>query len=292
MADNLSIWIKHINERPLPIFRGTVSEVSRMTHEASTTTVGLTATILRDPALTSRLLRVASSAMFNRTNRPVTTVSQAVLLLGFNRVREISISLAVLDALIQRQTHCHVLDLTIRSLHAAELAHAIAQKRGDGAPEEVFIASLLYHLGELAFWSVSDKAGDLILMELASPVGDTHARQQALLGTTFDALGLELAKDWHLGPLLRLALTDITSRDPRVCCIRRAHDIAGVFLRGWDCRELWQVIEMMAEFTKQEIGEAANIVRASAREAAHIASTLGAAAAAQRLEDLASSESA
>jgi hypothetical protein len=109
------------------------------------------------------------------------------------------------------------------------------------------------------------------------------------LGTTFDALGLELAKDWHLGSLLRLALTDITSRDPRVCCIRRAHEIATVFLRGWDCQELWQFIALLGEFTNQDIGEAADMVRASAREAAQMASILGAASAVQRIEDLASS---
>src|SRR6478609_5780507 len=57
----------------------------------------ITATILRDAALTSKLLRLANSSA--RGGRNVSTIDQALIILGLNTVKSVALSLALLDSL-------------------------------------------------------------------------------------------------------------------------------------------------------------------------------------------------
>ena len=57
------------------------------------------AAILRDAALTAKLLRIANSARHARAGRNITTVEQVLALLGINTVRSVALSLALLNSL-------------------------------------------------------------------------------------------------------------------------------------------------------------------------------------------------
>jgi len=48
--------------------------------------------------MTARLLRVANSPMYNLSGRAISTVSRAVVMLGFDAVRSLCLSIAVVEA--------------------------------------------------------------------------------------------------------------------------------------------------------------------------------------------------
>ena len=78
-----------------------------------------------------------------------------MVLLGFEEVRSICLSIAVVESMLKGTQKQRVLDEMARSFHAAVQARAFAEQRKDKSPEEVFIATLLYRLGDMAFWAFS-----------------------------------------------------------------------------------------------------------------------------------------
>ena len=86
-ADNKEEIIQRILERDgLPSLSPLAVQLVRMATDESNTASDLAFVIEKDPGLAIRLLKLVGSAYFARPNR-VTSVAQAVVLLGFKRVR-------------------------------------------------------------------------------------------------------------------------------------------------------------------------------------------------------------
>ena len=80
-----------------------------------------------------------------------------------------------------------------RSFHAAAQARAFAQQHKDPAPEEVFIATLLCNLGQMAFWSASGKQGEQLSAALQKPGVNVDQVEEEVLGFKLSQLTLGLA---------------------------------------------------------------------------------------------------
>jgi putative nucleotidyltransferase with HDIG domain len=126
----------------------------------------LSALIERDQALTATLLRLANSAFFAVRSR-VTSVQQAVTLLGFGRVRDLVLGLSVWGALNTKSTSGQRWRASLWS-HSASVAAAcklLAQRVGADAGT-AFTAGLLHDVGKLvlglrlgdSYWSMLDEA--------------------------------------------------------------------------------------------------------------------------------------
>jgi len=124
-----------------------------------------------DPALASRVLRVCRCSPRGRTSR-VASVDRAVLLLGFDAVRSIVLSLHVVDALGASGGPAAVAGgpfdaalLWRHSIATALLARDLAERartRGGAglAPGAAFVAGLLHDLGVLALRHVAPATVD------------------------------------------------------------------------------------------------------------------------------------
>lgn len=76
----------------------TVGQISALTSSKATSTSVLAETVLQDYGLAQKLLRLVNSAAFAQRGR-VTTISRAVLLLGFERVRSVATGLILFEHL-------------------------------------------------------------------------------------------------------------------------------------------------------------------------------------------------
>ena len=77
-----SVRNKILNVKDLYSLPQTLVEVLRVTDDPQTSAYDLSRIILRDAPITTRLLRMANSAIYGRSGN-VNTVHQAVMLLGF-----------------------------------------------------------------------------------------------------------------------------------------------------------------------------------------------------------------
>ena len=226
MENNLNNWVKYIGTQTIPVFNSTVQAVLNLTMDEKSSCKQLADTILQDAALTTRVLRVANSPYYNRNNTRFTNIRRIVLLIGFKKISEICLTLAILDSLVDKNTRNHVHTVTSKSFHAAIQARSIAEIYNLADPDMVYMAALLYNIGEIAFWSLTGKSGKLISDLLNRDNVNNEEAQENILGTTFRKLSLGLASEWQLSDLLKKALTEPTSKDPKVKSILYGHMIA------------------------------------------------------------------
>jgi len=124
--------------------------------------------IERDPALTARLLRLANSAFFASRAR-VGSIPQAVVVLGFPRVRDLALGLSVWSSFDGKDPagRRYRKKLWMHSAMVAAAAQMLSQRtRGDGGL--AFAAGLLHDVGKLvlglrlggSYWSLLDEAAE------------------------------------------------------------------------------------------------------------------------------------
>ncbi len=166
--------------------------------------------------------------------------------------------------------------LLARSFHAAVQARNIAGYALSGHAEEVFIAALLHHLGELAFWGCAGEQADELVAVLERPGVDVDEAVREVLGTSFRQLTQALLKSWNLGETASLAQAGSNHHDPAAYAVQLGVRISEAALDGWDCAEMEEVLARVASFTALTQEETLQQVLASAEEAVKVASTFGA----------------
>jgi len=125
-----------------------LAEVLKVSSNDKSSAADLAKVIMKDPALTAKLLRVVNSPFCGQA-REVTSIKQAVLTLGIRTVTALALSTSVYDltnkinALIDRKKFWR------HSLEVAIASRMIAEKIGYESPEEAFVAGLLHDIGVL-----------------------------------------------------------------------------------------------------------------------------------------------
>lgn len=145
--DQITI-IKHIRDgRDLLSLPLSLSDVLKEAENPNFSAETLAKIILRDPVLTGRILKVANSSFYSRFST-ITTVHQAVQLLGMNTVKCLALSTSILrPERIQQEAGIDVKLLFSSLLTAAAGADRLAKAVHYATPEEAFIAGLLHDIG-------------------------------------------------------------------------------------------------------------------------------------------------
>ncbi len=152
--------------------------------------------ILLDPVLTSKLLKLANSAVY-RLPYQVDSVSKALLVLGKTQVYNLILSIGISSACSQISTSAIDLDrFWEQSVNAALIARYLANHLALKQADRVYVAGLLHNIGELVVAQVNP--------ELASSCEKYTTElkpwqlQQRVLGFTYASCGAELLNLWQL----------------------------------------------------------------------------------------------
>ena len=210
--------------------------------------------ILQDALMTSKVLKMANSAFYMGGRRSplggysnVNTVTRAVMILGFDTIRAVCQTKAVVETLLQGTPRERLTQKMACAFHAAVQARWLAEKNRDESPEEIFIASFLYLLGEMAFWCFAGEELTQQLEKILLLPEDSRIRaEQDLLGFSFEQLTLALSKEWHLSPLLMDALEPRPSTSPRIKTILWGQKLARAVQKGWQATEVRQLIDQIS----------------------------------------------
>lgn len=116
----------------------------------------LASIIEKDPALTTRLLRLVNSAFYARRER-ITSVRRGVVQVGFNQVRLMALSLSLRDTFpLGKVGAMHYDHFWKTSLYRALIAKNFVQsaQSSDLNPEEAFIGGLILEIGMLMLFNL------------------------------------------------------------------------------------------------------------------------------------------
>ncbi|MCC4117896.1 HDOD domain-containing protein [Aromatoleum toluclasticum] len=272
----LGEWVAFIRDQEMPALGATVALIHSVTEDEKSPTGKLAQAILQDAAMTAKVLKLANSVLYNPTRHGVSTISRAIVVLGFNAVAEIAVAIRVIDALLAGGVRQRVVNEMAHVFHAAVQARALAALRRDGRSEEVFIAALLSRVGEMAFWCFGGKLAQRLDEALSAGQSDDEA-QMSVLGFRLRQLSQGLAREWKLGPLLQSVLDGSARAGVSEQAIHFAHRFAVEVENGWDSPGLEKLVCSLAIFAGLSSEAMREELAANSVEAARIAGYFGAA---------------
>ncbi len=175
--------------RPLPAVAFRVLELS---DDAKFSAHELASLIASDQALTSKVLRLANSPFYGFARR-ITTVRDAVVLLGFRAVRQSTLAACVVgDA--RRSTSLDYDAFWQFCVATGMLAEVLARTEGR-YQDQAFTAGVLHQVGVLALDQFRSDLLRAVVDRSASGVSRTTAERD-VLGFTTAELGGALAEHW------------------------------------------------------------------------------------------------
>lgn len=274
---DLTGWIDRIRGQEMPVFGRTVDALQALIADDKASASALAKVILMDAPMTTKVLRLANSAFFNQSHQGVSTVSRAIVVLGFDPVVELALSVALIDGLLNQGIRGRVHAEMARSLHAAVQARWMARKRGEGVGEEIFIAALLGRVGEMAFWCFGDEQARRLDHCLARPGVTEEEAQMQVLGFPLRHLSHGLVREWKLGPMIAAALEmDPRTRGAAARAVLLAHRLARVAGEAWGSPAGRQCMREVADYVGQPLAAVQAEILANAGEAARVARVFGA----------------
>src|SRR5436190_15577125 len=134
----------------LPTLPSMLNNINQMILNPRTSAKEVAQVIASDPALTSKVLRVVNSSFYGFPNR-ITTVTHAIVILGFNTIKSIVLSSTIFDV-FRRNVKPGDFDRTQfwkHSIGCGSAAKAIGRRLNYPMLEELFIAGLLHDVGKI-----------------------------------------------------------------------------------------------------------------------------------------------
>lgn len=207
----------------------------------------IAAIIERDPALTTRLLRAANSAMYSRGGDRVASVYAATQRIGVGQVRALCLVLAVVQAFGSRRRAMSHEALWSHSAAVGAVARQLWSAGGQagGLPgDDVYVAGLLHDVGLLVldqFFADEFDRLALLRQEIELPLWQ---HEEDLLGMDHGDIGGLLLGSWSLPSAVVDAVTyhhrphEAPEKHQRVCLVVHAAEVL--------CTELGHPLEYEA----------------------------------------------
>ncbi len=196
----------------LPPLPQVAAQVLRIAADPDASTDELQKVIGTDQALSAQILKIANSAMFGMV-REVTTLTQAIMTLGFSTIKSIVIASSAKNLYNRGAAGLQERLMWEHALVSAIAGRAYARALRFPRTEEVFLAALMHDIGKSVLAlkypdrygtlmrSVYNDHADGLTLELDT-FGFDHAMVgEALLHSWNIASSIEQAARWHHDPI-------------------------------------------------------------------------------------------
>jgi putative nucleotidyltransferase with HDIG domain len=152
--------------------------------------------IQKDPDLTARLLRLANSPFFGFANR-LSTVTEAVSLLGIQQIQDMIVASSVLDqfkgvpdTLVNKDSFWR------HSLAVGIAARLLAMERRLPKPDKFFVAGLLHDVGRLVLLSQAAEWAQKVFELYQAEKILLRDAEKKVLGYDHQQIAAELLQSW------------------------------------------------------------------------------------------------
>lgn len=191
----------------LPPMPHTVAEVMQMSNAEDNLAKDLANTVCKDPTLAARVLGLCNSGFFGMSQE-VTSVQRAVLLLGFDMVKNLVFSTFVHSA-VQEDAVGYAQSaeaLWAHSLGVATACMGLAEELDPKSTDLAYTAGLLHDIGKIAFASLLTEHAEEVVQRVQSRKESFVEAEHQVLGTTHAKVGALIAERWQLAPELQVAI--------------------------------------------------------------------------------------
>ncbi len=175
----------------LPTLPPIVQRLNRMIEDEKTSIHQIADLIEKDQIITTKILRLANSAFYGFPKK-VSTVQNALMLLGINIVKVLIITSSIFDIIYKEDVN-----LWEHSIGVAACSKILAEKLELKEPQEVATAGLLHDLGKIVE-KVSFKEDYKKILELVQNNKDPLKAEKEILGIDHAEIGSFLMRIWNI----------------------------------------------------------------------------------------------
>lgn len=273
---SLESWTHTLHDREMPIFSSTTQKIQALINEDKKSASDLANIIMHDPNLSAKVLKISNTIYYNLSSRKMLTITRAIIVLGFAAIKELTIICVLFDAILSDKNKLKANEEIANATHAAVQAKYLAVLTGDIQPEEVFLATLLKNIGDIAFWCFSNQKGEEVLDLLQKNIPKEKAEQQ-VLGFHLNHLSQYLCQSWQLTGLIEESIHNVTNE--RSNLVNLAHEIPSAIEEGWESEEMDECLEKLEDLTGKTAKHLKKSLLENTESAIQIAKQFGAYAA-------------
>jgi HD-like signal output (HDOD) protein len=191
------LWERTRRRGDMPGFTRAINAILASMRGEDERDFSMTQTVLSDPVLTQKVLRLANSGMYSAFGQRINTVSKAVLVLGTEAIGHLALGLKLIEELSKStpdslQAHIEM----EKAVLAGMVAQQVAAKADLRDPEEAVVCSILHSLGRMMVTFYLPERWSLLQQAASEGAEDAAALDQ--LGLTLEQVGRATAEHWGL----------------------------------------------------------------------------------------------
>jgi serine/threonine protein kinase len=195
-----------------PALSDAVVRIQRVTQSENASIAGVTDEIVRDVALTNKLLRMVNTAHFRNAGAgTIASVPRAVSLVGLAGIRTMALSLVLLEHMQDKSHVARLKEMFLMAMMTGTLCDELTPLAK--AHDEPFLAGMMVQLGRLLTEFYFPEEATLIRRRV-EPSWQRGECSQAIedravaevLGLSYEQLGVGVTKVWGLPDSLRRAI--------------------------------------------------------------------------------------
>lgn len=180
-----------------PALSQSVRSINAMAQASDKDVNHIAGVIVKDFALTNKILKVVNSAFYGRFSGRIGTVSRAVVVLGIQSIRSLAASLIFFEHIQDKHQADQLRELVSSAMFNATFANQVAKEVNGSQAEDFFLTAMLSDLGKIlvAFYlpDESREIERMVQLESKDPVNAQHS----ILGVSYETIGIEIARQWN-----------------------------------------------------------------------------------------------
>ena len=206
--------------KDLPSFSKCIIEINRKLSSDSKqlSASELSNIILKDYGFATKLLKLVNSAYYSSARGKITTITRAVVLLGFEKVSMAAVGLLLFEHLKSNYAAPELKEGAVMAFWSGLIAKDVAKIMDLEEGEEAFICAMLYNLGkQIVLFYLPKESADIAKLVLKNASTESEA-SKSILGISFEELGIAVAEKWNLPDKIvtsmkRLSRIELQSRN-------------------------------------------------------------------------------
>lgn len=192
----------------IPTLPTVIAKIAKLLQSPQTSAEEVGRAITTDQSLASKVLKLVNSAFYGFPGK-ISTITHAIVILGFSTVKNIVLTASIFDAFKNRKTVVSDFNFEkfwLHSIACGAAAQAIARHIGCKEKEECFIAGLIHDIGKI----IECQYLPAEFMQVVAHVKEKNClfydAEKELFKTTHQEIGGFLAQRWNLPENLQNAI--------------------------------------------------------------------------------------
>jgi putative nucleotidyltransferase with HDIG domain len=182
----------------LPPLPAVAAKVMGMADDDRAGAMDLAQVLSTDQALTAKLIKISNSAYYGFA-RKVSTVREAVVVLGFKQVRQVAVGASLMNSFKKQSQPGDLFDIDLfwgHSVAVAVAAEAVAKKTRAARPEDGFTAGILHDIGRVVLRMTMPAEFQAALQMARYDGVPLHEAELATTGYEHHEIGRALGEVW------------------------------------------------------------------------------------------------